>query len=61
MSETVSFIIFPATDAVLTDFGVDGILWFTDLAVPDPYHVLPILTGLGFFTLNQVLLFLLSI
>lgn len=44
-----------ASGTVETGFAVDGILWFTDLTLPDPYHVLPIITGLGFFTTIQVL------
>jgi len=31
------------------DVTAGGIAWFTDLAVPDPYYILPVTTSLGFW------------
>lgn len=31
-----------------------GILWFTNLAVPDPYYILPALSGLSLFLSTKV-------
>jgi YidC/Oxa1 family membrane protein insertase len=31
-----------------------GVLWFTDLSVPDPYMILPVVAGLGFLAVLEV-------
>jgi YidC/Oxa1 family membrane protein insertase len=36
------------------DLSQGGILWFTDLAAPDPYHVLPILSAGSFLAIMEL-------
>jgi hypothetical protein len=31
-----------------------GLSWFTDLTTPDPYYILPVLTGLSFLATVEV-------
>lgn len=40
--------------AGLPDFATGGLSWFTDLSVPDPYYILPVLSGVATLAVLQV-------
>lgn len=40
---------------VIPDLSTQGVLWFQNLAVMDPFHVLPMIAGLGFIMTNRIL------
>ncbi|CAG8580173.1 9128_t:CDS:2, partial [Acaulospora colombiana] len=35
-------------------FKIGGVLWFTDLTIPDPYYILPVLTTAGFLSIIEI-------
>jgi YidC/Oxa1 family membrane protein insertase len=35
-------------------FSSGGALWFTDLSVPDPYFILPVLNAVSFLTMVEI-------
>lgn len=44
-----------ATSGIVSpDMHTGGMLWFTDLTVPDPYHILPIITSLSFLMMFEL-------
>lgn len=44
-----------ATSSIVSpEMHTGGMLWFTDLTIPDPYHILPVVTCLSFFTMIEL-------
>ncbi|KAL4240076.1 Cytochrome c oxidase assembly protein cox18 [Mactra antiquata] len=43
--------------AISPDLHYEGLLWFKDFAAIDPYHILPVLTGLFFAASSEALVF----